>query len=68
MVESYFQQEYGWKSFTTAVLDSLVRESKIALKMFDNKRGSGYMKATHRQKKWWFPKISRCLANSNIPV
>ncbi len=60
-----FNPNFGWKSFTTAVLDSLVRESKKALRLFDNKHGSRYMKATHRQKKWWFPKISMCLANSN---
>jgi hypothetical protein len=47
-----FDPNFGRKSFTTAVLDSLVRESKKVLKMFDNKRGSNYMKATHRQK-WW---------------
>ena len=62
-----FDPNFGWKSFTTAVLDSLLRESKKALKMFDNKRGSNYVKATHRQKWWWFPKISMCLANSNRP-
>ena len=62
-----FDPNFGWNSFTTAVLDSLVRESKKALSLFDNKRGREYMKATHRQKKWWFPKISICLANSNHP-
>jgi hypothetical protein len=39
-----FDPNFGWKSFTTSVLDSLVRESH---KMDDNKRGRVYMKATH---------------------
>jgi hypothetical protein len=33
-----FDPNFGWKSFTTAVLDSLVRESKKALEMFDKVR------------------------------
>ena len=48
-----FDPNFGWKSFTTAVLDGLVHKSKKALKMFDNKRGTDYMKATHLQKKSW---------------
>ena len=44
-----------------------MRKSKKALKMFDDKRGSDYMKITHCQKKWWFPKNSMCLANADHP-
>jgi hypothetical protein len=62
-----FDPNFGWKSFTTSVLDSLVCKSEEVLKMFKDKRGRVYVKATHRQKWWWFPKISLCLENSSNP-
>ena len=59
-----FDPNFGWKSFTMAVLDGLVHESKKALKMFNNMHGNCYVKATHLQKKSWIAFISVCLANS----
>ena len=59
-----FDPNFGWKSFTTAVFDRLVHESKKALRLYGNKRGSQYTKATHLQKKLWIPFLSMHLENS----
>ena len=62
-----FDPNFGWKSFTTAVLDSLVRESKKVLRLYDDKRGNEYMKATHLQKMSWIPFLFMCLEDSKNP-
>ena len=62
-----FDPNFGWKSFTTAVLDSLVRKSKTVFRQYDDERGCVYMKATHPQKKSWIPFLNMCLENLTHP-
>ena len=59
-----FDPNFGWKSFITAVWDSLVCGSTKALRLYDDKHGSGYVKATHLQKESWIPFLYMCLENS----
>jgi hypothetical protein len=58
-----YNENFGWNSFTTEVLDSLVKECKT----HEDTKGSAYMKVTHLQKKDWMPFLDRCLKNSDHP-
>ena len=58
-----YGENFGWNSFTTEVLDSLVVESQT----HEDTKGSAYMKATHLQKKDWMPFLVMCLKYSGHP-
>ena len=58
-----YSENFGWNSFTTEVLDSLVKECKT----HEDTKGCAYMKVTHLQKKDWMPFLVRCLQNSDHP-
>ena len=58
-----YSENFGWNSFTTEVLDSLVKECQT----HEDTKGCAYMKVTHLQKKDWMPFLDRCLQNSDHP-